>query len=441
MASLHLRQARCLPAPGWGRVVLAVLAAVAVAPSAATASRVEVYHGRLVYSAAPGEVNDVLVTGGVRAFVVRDPGATMRAGARCVLKTPNQAECRVDGIVRIDVLTSDLDDKVSLAATPIPSLIFGGDGADSLAGGGGPDKIYGSTGDDVVLGRGGDDVMRGGKDGDRVDGGDGSDLVFGQTGDDVLDGGAGSDQLDGGPGYDTARYTFRVAPLNVTVDGMANDGELGEGDNVMLTMERVDGGAGADVLAANHPLLGHPRGTALRGNRGDDRLLGGAGDDELRGGPGLDTLEGGPGVDLLDGGGDPDVLRAGAGDDQVGASDGSPDLVDCGPGADAAALDRSDRSAKECEEHLAGGVAPSSSQIGGVLTGPPKGRFKRLHGHRRVQVFLPSRSRRRVSLDVVLTTQDGHRLRQVHVRVRTNRWVTLRGLRVPRRARVIKLVV
>jgi Ca2+-binding RTX toxin-like protein len=63
-------------------------------------------------------------------------------------------------------------------------------------------------------------------------------------------------------------------------------------------------------------------------------LLGGKGNDVLSGGPGNDVLDGGTGLDRLYGGPGNDTLRA---------RDGQRDVVDCGPGRDAATVDRLDR--------------------------------------------------------------------------------------------------
>ena len=132
----------------------------------------------------------------------------------------------------------------------------------------------------------------------KLEGGSGDDLLVGGGSYDVLDGGPGSDELIGGPGRDRADYSSRTAPLNVTLDGAANDGEVGEVDDV--DVEEVVGGAGND----------HLTGSAL-----PDRLLGGAGDDTLDGLAGGDTLVGGPDDDVHNGGDGSDVLVAGAAGD------------------------------------------------------------------------------------------------------------------------------
>ena len=55
-------------------------------------------------------------------------------------------------------------------------------------------------------------------------------MLTGGEGNDVLDGGGGADTLGGGEGYDLADYSARTAPVSLTLDGAANDGEAGEQD-------------------------------------------------------------------------------------------------------------------------------------------------------------------------------------------------------------------
>src|SRR5207244_13288502 len=104
------------------------------------------------------------------------------------------------------------------------------------------------------------------------------------SGDDVLSGGL----MDGGPGADTmtdgrVTYEDRTNPLTVTLDGIANDGEAGEGDDVERAA--VFGGGGNDTLTAGASGSG---------------LAGGPGNDVITGGPGIDYLSGGDGDDTID---------------------------------------------------------------------------------------------------------------------------------------------
>jgi Ca2+-binding RTX toxin-like protein len=182
-------------------------------------------------------------------------------------------------------------------------------GADTLYGDSGDDTLNGGSGDDFLQGGGpgGADVMNGGTDVDTVDysdhiwmdtvvtvtldgvaddgfllehdnagpdvenivgtqfgdiltgnasnnsflGGGGNDTLNGLGGDDNLDGGIGADVLSGGSGSDVADYSDRTKPVAVLLDGTANDGESGEGDNVGTDVEDVFGGSGDDTLIGN----------------------------------------------------------------------------------------------------------------------------------------------------------------------------------------------
>jgi Ca2+-binding RTX toxin-like protein len=203
-------------------------------------------------------------------------------------------------------------------------------------GGPGDDRLWGASGADALSGGPGDDRLSGGGGADRLLGGDGNDLLTGRTGDDLLDGGAGDDSLEdgfagplgaadldagadtyiGGPGDDRFSYFGRGAPVSVTLDGVADDGEAGEHDDVHPDIEVVGGGSGDDVL------VGSAGADHLWGSDGNDVLLGGGGDDRLDGNDGDDRLDGGPGGDTLDGGCMTDTLIGGPGRDSF-QSDGS----------------------------------------------------------------------------------------------------------------------
>ena len=70
--------------------------------------------------------------------------------------------------------------------------------------------------------------------------------------------------------------------MNVSLDGIANDGAAGEGDNVATTVEQVLGGSGGDTLTGNgaaNTLDGRGGGDTIRGGAGNDTLIGGTGAD------------------------------------------------------------------------------------------------------------------------------------------------------------------
>ncbi len=190
----------------------------------------------------------------------------------------------------------------------------------------------------------GDDVFF---DTENVRGGSGNDMIsadfsnnqmdnefWGNGGNDQLDGGAGndvfhegaaangSDMMSGGGGSDTVDYSERTNAVMVTLDGVSNDGEAGEGDNTasgmvspglhsetlapepgyddeatdVSSVENVEGGSGNDEI------VGDESGNILNGNAGNDVVRGGAGTDSLNGGDGDDTIAGGLGNDTMNGG-------------------------------------------------------------------------------------------------------------------------------------------
>ncbi len=298
----------------------------------------------LAYQAAPGEANEVTVTRSVETYRIVDRGSTIVAAAGCTSVGPNEVACAGEAVrvIRIEVL--DGNDLVSLS-TARPSVVRGGDGDDTLAGG---------EGSDLLVGDGGNDTLKAG------------------TGIDLLDGGPGADQLSGGTGVvfpfpfaedefaeefeefevDFALYERRVNPVTVDLDGAADDGESGEGDNVGTDVEAVVGGSGGDTLVGNSrtnlligqrgsdALVGEGGMDFLDGGGGDDALSGGRGSDELMGGPGSDEARGSSGRDELDGGGGRDRLLGQGGPDFILARDRRRDLVDGGAGRDCAFIDR-----------------------------------------------------------------------------------------------------
>ena len=104
------------------------------------------------------------------------------------------------------------------------------------------------------------------------------------------------------------------------MDGVFDDGEAGESDNVGADIENAVGGAGDNIMTGSgsaNDLTGGPGNDILDGGAGDDTLNGGLGGDRLTGGSGSDVVFGddgddtileGAGNDVLDGGADSDTL-------------------------------------------------------------------------------------------------------------------------------------
>ena len=148
----------------------------------------------------------------------------------------------------------------------------------------------------AIFGDGGNDTLIGGGQNDYLDGG---------ANDDKLDGGTGDDQLKGGGGTDTADFSNRTYALTITLDGVANDGQVGSAhDNVFADVENVKGGSKNDYIAGNNgnnKLEGNGGNDTIYGNGGNDSLYGNSGNDYLGGNTGSDKLWGGSGNDTLDG--------------------------------------------------------------------------------------------------------------------------------------------
>ena len=188
---------------------------------------------------------------------------------------------------------------------PVAPTTMPGGGSGSVPGGGsqGPgewvdlslmistsDRI-GATGDNVP-GSPGDDVIRGNGRANSLSGGDGADILGGGAGDDTLVGGAGADILIGGPGFDLASYAAETSPIVIELSGQpggVTSGVVRRGDNldflddILVDVEAIEGGSGADTLT---------------GSANADLLRGGAGADSLEGNAGADTLIGGAGGDI-----------------------------------------------------------------------------------------------------------------------------------------------
>jgi Ca2+-binding RTX toxin-like protein len=219
-------------------------------------------------------------------------------------------------------------------------------------------------------------------------GNDGPNVLRGGYGDDLLDGGGGADTLVGGAGVDVVDYSLRDARVSLTLDGQANDGEVGEQDLIASDVEDLlggdgddtligddgdnvlDGGPGADVMhggggtdAVDYSSRSTPVRADLDGQAEDDGLSGerdtiGADVEGLLGGQGGDTLTGNRlegflvgdgGNDQLSDPGGEDLLDGGSGDDALDSDDGAADLVSCGTGTDTARRDAIDDVDADCE--------------------------------------------------------------------------------------------
>jgi Ca2+-binding RTX toxin-like protein len=299
----------------------------------------------LTYVADPGEANDVTIRYGP-SFVTEivDEGATITVGPGCSSIAPDTARC--SGSLAIDADLGDGNDHLVVDSDfDFETGIFrGGEGNDKISASGGPfsfARLFGGPGNDVLKGYDGADVIDGGLDAD------------------VLSGGSSVECTTAGiclQPRDTLTYATRTGNVSVDADGVADDGEVLEGDMVRANFENVIGGRGDDFISGSPAkgfLEGRPflQGTnlqgrggndILRGSRALDVLYGGGGNDTVRGRRGSDFLRGQGGNDRLFGGRGVDRLLAGDGDDHLFARDGRREFVNGGDGFDRARIDAQD---------------------------------------------------------------------------------------------------
>jgi Ca2+-binding RTX toxin-like protein len=292
-------------------------------------------------------------------------------------------------------------------SSPETVTVTSGSGQDTLTGGnqttstfsagGGDDNVYASSGTNVIHGGEGNDRLFGGSFNDQVLGEGGNDDVDGKAGNDLIDGGpdddrleystglggndtgAGSDTYVGGSGSDHLYLDKHAGGVSITIDGAANDGAPGEGDNVGADIEAIDGTTSNDVFtgspgpdnfaggSGNDEIHGAGGNDDLYGSSGDDKVYGDAGNDKVQGATGADTVDGGPGTDQLYG----DIAGCSVfcsfDSDTLFARDGEQDAVDCGGGADTAQVDASDVVAfcAAVDRAPAGGAPPPPKDAGG----------------------------------------------------------------------------
>lgn len=261
---------------------------------------------RLLSFAVAGGVLTVTGSANADRINISKDGTNLTIRENGVVKTT-----LASAVTKIVVNAGAGNDEVVLAIGPthgisLPTTLNGQDGDDKLLGGDGADSLNGGIGKDLLVGAKGNDTLTGG------------------DGNDNMNGGPGADLFNGNAGIDTADYHEAKSALSVTLDGVANDGAIGEAtkpaekDNVKTDVENIVGGAGPDKLT---------------GNSLANRLVGGPGNDTLTGLDGKDTLDGGPGVDSMLGGN---------GDDFFVSRDNAKDSVIGGDGSDSADADASD---------------------------------------------------------------------------------------------------
>jgi Ca2+-binding RTX toxin-like protein len=310
----------------------------------------------LTFTATSGETNHLYLLFAPGGYRLIDLGAAITAGSGCSSVSSSEVFCAFVTFESptIDILLGDQGDFASVAGTySDDTTVDGESGADELELGAGCEFVFDGPCGNVLLGGPGDDILRVG-------------------GPFRMDGGPGGDSMEGG----IVDYSTRVNPVTVDGDGVADDGEAGEGDNVASNVFEVRGGTAGDTFTGGvnalggggndtftaggdgHYFLGQAGddvclGSAVRdrceGGPGEDELTGGGGSDDLIGGGGADTIHGGPGRDgifgdygddLLFGDEGRDFIGGGPGKDEIRARDGTRDRMRGGRGFDRARIDR-----------------------------------------------------------------------------------------------------
>jgi Ca2+-binding RTX toxin-like protein len=193
---------------------------------------------------------------------------------------------RTDGVTIMLGVTSGQEDKILNVENA-----KGGSGNDKMVGTDGTNAFFGNGGNDGLQGNGAKDYLYGGEGNDTLWGNAGNDNLVGSTGNDTMDGGPGADWFSGWDGIDQVTYAGYTAAVTVTIDGQANDGASGEGDNVVPGVEIVIGGQSGDTLT------GDDLANWFYGGPGKDKLFGLGGNDMLDGQGGTDNADGGVNVD------------------------------------------------------------------------------------------------------------------------------------------------
>lgn len=137
---------------------------------------------------------------------------------------------------------------------------------ENITTGPGNDVVEGSPrANTIVLGDGNDRVLSG-PGADRIEAGAGNDDIDGGAGNDSIQPGTGADMVVGGADDDEFDYSERTAPVSVTFDNVANDGEDREGDNVRdAANSGVKGPAAAPPTPESAPVT-QPRGETTTGS-------------------------------------------------------------------------------------------------------------------------------------------------------------------------------
>jgi Ca2+-binding RTX toxin-like protein len=163
--------------------VVASLVIAAMGAGTASASRVSVESGTLVYTAEPGEANDLFIyPAQIPGYTgVYDDGGSVTTGSGCTVAPevfvgiPPFADLYYICSGVTNGITVDLGDGNDFAGMEVG-------GGVTVHAGAGNDDVYSIDGDDVLDGGPGDDNLEGGPGKDMLTGGEGNDTLEGRRG-------------------------------------------------------------------------------------------------------------------------------------------------------------------------------------------------------------------------------------------------------------------
>lgn len=139
----------------------------------------------------------ILGDGAADSVTISTRGAMVEASVNGTVHTGYQ----ISAVQKIQFNAGDNNDHF-FNLTSIPSLVYAGNGSDTIIGGEGRDEIYGGDGNDDLQGNGGFDKIHGGNGNDLIRGGAGDDHLVGNLGNDELWGEDHNDKLIGSEGDD-----------------------------------------------------------------------------------------------------------------------------------------------------------------------------------------------------------------------------------------------
>jgi hypothetical protein len=300
----------------------AVFVAALVAAPGAFASTLTQSGGTLTYTPASTDTTGVDVSFGepaagsieVQTFDIGDP---ITSAPGCIdngTGSGASSDFTCTGVTAVVASAPNFDSSLDSAGgfgsmptvADIPVTLNGGSGNDTLTGGNSTTALNGGDGNDA---------LNAGTGAETLSGGNGNDTISPGNATDTVSGGAGIDQVFYSDnnfvlGTGGASNSIVATPVNVSLDGVANDGYAGNNSNIGTDVEDVTVGDGDSCTGATIPCA---YGAAtLTGDSGPNALAGGSGDDTLTGGGGGDFLSGNAGNNTLNG------------------VNGYPDRLDCG---------------------------------------------------------------------------------------------------------------